>query len=128
MKGLALKDMRVVSAMDSHIEGSSEILPLGVTKQGDFSRTSSVLSEEEFQALIEHVDALLRKIATEILAGSSRIAPVKADKMTACQYCRYREICQFDQVFPDNRYREIRHLKDEEVIQAITGAAGEVRE
>lgn len=128
MKGLALKDMRVVSAMDSHIEGSSEILPLGVTKQGDFSRTSSVLSEEEFQALIEHVDALLRKIATEILAGSSRIAPVKADKMTACQYCRYREICQFDQVFPDNRYREIRHLKDEEVIQAITGTAGEVRE
>lgn len=128
MKGLALRDLQVVMAMDSQMEGNSEILPLGVTTQGEFYRASSALSEEEFQALIEHVDALLRDIATEILDGGSRIEPAKTEKLTACQYCRYREICQFDLLFPDNRYREIRHLRDEEVIQAITGTGREVSE
>ena len=51
-----LKDVNVVKAMDSDIESAySLIIPAALKKDGDFTATSSVVTEEQFDILLDSV-------------------------------------------------------------------------
>ncbi|MFZ5969583.1 MAG: helicase-exonuclease AddAB subunit AddB [Bacillota bacterium] len=119
MKGLALKDVRVVREMDQGIQGQSEVLPVGLKKDDTFFSTSSAASLEDFQQLIVHVERLIREISLEMMNGNIRIQPIKNGKATACQYCPYKAICQFDKLFEDNGYKNLKKLDDQEVLKRI---------
>jgi ATP-dependent helicase/nuclease subunit B len=119
MTGLALEDVRLVRQLDREIGKSSEILPVALTKDEGFTKNSSVLASEDFMALISHVKGLLQEIGREIMGGKVKIEPVKNNTRTACAFCPYRAVCQFDRLLEDNNYRNIRPLKDEEVIERI---------
>ncbi|MEA4925335.1 MAG: helicase-exonuclease AddAB subunit AddB [Syntrophomonadaceae bacterium] len=119
MKGLVLEDARLIRKLDDQIAGSSAIIPVTMTVNGGFAKTSSVLPVAGFAALIRHVEELLRKIGREIMAGAARIEPVKNGQRRACAYCAYPSVCQFDRLLPDNNYKNIRPLKDDEVIARL---------
>lgn len=119
LKGLVLKDVNIVKRMDSYIDGNSEVLPLGVKKDDTFYANSSVLGEEEFFDLLGHVRHLIKDIGTEMLQGKIRIEPVKKGDDTACKYCPFDGICQFDNQLEDNGYKLIHKLNGEEVIERI---------
>ncbi len=119
MTGLALKDVQLVRQLDRAIGNNSEILPLALTKSEDFTKNSSVLAAGDFMALIQHVEGLLQEIGREIISGKVKIEPVKDHTRTACAFCPYRAVCQFDRLLEDNNYRNIRPLPDEEVIARI---------
>lgn len=125
LKGLVLKDVNIAKCMDDSIEGHSEVLPLGIKKDGSFYAYSSVLEEEEFFNLLGHVRKLIQNIGTEILQGNIRINPVKKGKETACKYCPYDGICQFDNVLEDNGYRLIHKMDSQEVVRRIAEERGE---
>lgn len=118
MKGLVLQDVNIVRHMDHDIQGYSSIIPVALSKNDSFYN-SSVISSEDFSALISHVKKMVQEIAEEIMMGKVRIDPVQSQKQTACDYCPYRGICQFDTLFTANKYRSLRPLNDEEVIQMI---------
>jgi ATP-dependent helicase/nuclease subunit B len=126
MKGLVLKDVNIVRRMDRDLEGSSDILPVSINKDETLSKTSSALEEEELNALLQHVEGLLKEIGREILQGNIKIEPVKSEGKTACSFCPYKAICQFDSLLEDNGYRHYRKLDNGEVIARIT-KGGEVR-
>ncbi len=119
LKGLVLKDVHVVQCMDRDINGYSEVLPLGIKKDGTFHSRSSVLEEEQFFRLLGHIRRLIRDIGDEMLHGNIRIEPVRKGKETACRFCPYDGICQFDSRLEDNGYRLIHPLKDKEVLRKI---------
>jgi len=126
MKGVVLDDIKIIHQMDSEIQGYSDIIPVALTRDGNLMKNSSVLKEEDFLALIEHVEGLTKEIGQEIMRGKVRIEPVNKGQQKACDYCLYRSICQFDKLFADNNYKNIRHLKDEEVIARLNSEKGGV--
>ena len=67
---------------------------------------------------------LVKDISEEMLRGNIRIYPVKQGKKTACDYCEYRGICQFDTLFEDNYYHNINKLNNDEVIKVLQSKQG----
>lgn len=120
LSGLVLKDVNIVKCMDSQISGWSEVLPVGISAKNDsFYKDSSALHEEEFLALLQHIRQLVSQAGMEMLEGSIRVNPIKKGKETACQYCPYRGICQFDRRLEDNTYRIIPNLEKDQIIQEL---------
>ncbi len=120
MKGVVLKDVKVVRQIDRTINGHSEIIPVALNHEEVFYKNSAVLEEENFSALMNHIDNLLKQIAREMLQGQIRIEPVKNQGQKACTYCPYPSVCQFDHLLPENNYRTIKYLKNDEVIKRIS--------
>ncbi|MBF8982559.1 helicase-exonuclease AddAB subunit AddB [Lutibacter sp. B2] len=119
MKGLVLKDVNIVRHMDKDLEGYSDIIPVGLNKNGEFYSKSSAIDEETFKDLIHYVRNLVKEISGEMMKGNIQIAPCKNGKQTSCDYCSYKSICQFDTMFEDNEYKSMKKLSDQEVIGKI---------
>ncbi|NPV92120.1 MAG: helicase-exonuclease AddAB subunit AddB [Firmicutes bacterium] len=105
MKGIVLADPEVARLMDRAVGSSSDIVPLGIKKDGGFSSRSSVLDRNQFASLRRHLRSVLQESGREILEGGTRISPYRRGDRHACQYCSYRPVCQFDQLVEGNRYR-----------------------
>jgi ATP-dependent helicase/nuclease subunit B len=119
MRGLVLNDLKVIKSMDKDIEKYSDIIPVTLNKGEEISKTSSVVSEDEFFNLIVHVRNLIKEIGKEILKGNVKIEPCKKGKHISCRYCPFLAICQFDGAFQDNKVKYINELKPEEVLEKI---------
>ncbi len=118
MKGLVLADVKLIKEMDRDIEGLSSIIPARINKDGNLGK-SSAATMEQFDELCKYSKRLLTQMAQEMMEGRVSISPYKEKKATACDYCPYSAVCQFDPSFQDNRYRIIRDIKDEEIWSAI---------
>ncbi|WP_026476627.1 helicase-exonuclease AddAB subunit AddB [Alkaliphilus transvaalensis] len=121
MKGVVLKDLKVIKEIDKDITSYSDIIPVKLNKGEEISKTSNVLSKDDFNDLILHVRHLVKEISWEMLKGNVKIYPCKKGKQVSCQYCLYQGICQFDSSLEDNVYRNIKELKDEEILEKIKG-------
>lgn len=124
LKGLTLKDATLVEAMDPHISNSSDILPVGLKKDGDFTASSKVATMEEFDCLLQHVQDHVIKMAQSILSGDISIQPIEFDGLRACQYCDFLSVCQFDPTLSGNKVKYLPTIKKEEVLQKICLAYG----
>ncbi len=128
MDGITVKSLNVIKAIDKDIEDTktSDIVKVGLKTDGDFRKDSAVLEEQEFYGLINHVKSIVVETALEVLKGNIKIEPCKRDKRTACEYCKFAAICQFDRNFDNNDYRNIKKLSDDEVLKRIKlGDGGE---
>ncbi len=119
LRGLVLEDVNIVREMDREITSYSDIIPAGLKKDDSFNSNSALLSEEDFEYLLGHVDNLLRKVSHELVGGKVKIEPYKLQDKTACDYCPYLSICQFDRQLPGNNYRNLPPLKDNDAILKI---------
>lgn len=119
MRGLVLKDINIIKGMDREAEGHSQIIPVYISRDGSIGKASSVATGEDFQYLISHVENLIKEIGKEILKGNVKIEPCKRGKQISCEYCDYLSICQFDTLLEDNRYRNIKKMETEEVLEKI---------
>lgn len=119
LNGLLLKDAKLVRAMDKNMETYSLIIPATFKKNGDFSSTSSVITEEQFNLLRKYVNDKMVEICEDMLSGDVKIEPCKSDKVTYCDYCDYSAICQFDTSIKDNKYRRIAKKNKEDIWASI---------
>jgi ATP-dependent helicase/nuclease subunit B len=120
MKGLLLADVKLIREMDTGIDGDSLIIPARVNKNGDLGR-SSAATAEQFGIIKRHVKKLLQNLGEEMLKGSISISPYRRKLMTACAYCGYMSICQFDTSLAGNNYRNLYDKKDAEVWELMGG-------
>jgi len=116
LKGLVLKDARVVKAMDKDIEGYSLVIPAAFKKDGEFKASSDVVTEEEFNLLREYVNKKMKELCEEMLSGEIKIQPFKNSNKTHCEYCDFSSICQFDTDIKENKYKVIIKKPKEEVL------------
>lgn len=114
LKGVALANPEVIKMMDAHITGHSELLPVGLGKNG-FYAYSQVLTEEGFGLLMAFLQALLGKIGASMMTGEVAIAPYRLGQFSPCVYCIYHPVCQFDPLWKGNQYRSLSPLDGQEV-------------
>lgn len=117
MNGIILADVKLVKAMDTNMTTESQNLNLGVKKDGSFTKMP-VATQEQLKDLCKHTKKLLKKFAEEILDGDIKNEPIKNKKHTPCEYCDYKEICNFDREL-GNKFRTVNELKNEEVFEQI---------
>ncbi len=114
MKGLVLADVKLIKEMDREISGDSLIIPARINKDGTIGR-SSAATQEQFRVLRAHVRKLLASIGSGILDGNVVVSPYKKHAVTACTYCSYSSICQFDTSMKDNKYRVLADMDESEL-------------
>ena len=109
MKGLILADVSVVKMMDNKLEsGSSDIIPVYISKDGNISeKKSSVVGKEDFEKLQLDVRNIIKEISKEILRGKIDIKPYNYRRKTGCDYCKYKAICMFNPNIKGNTYNYV---------------------
>ncbi len=114
MKGLVLADVKLIKAMDRELDGDSLIIPARINKDGSLGR-STAATQEQFKILRKHVRRTLTAIGSGILEGNVAISPYRKSTMTACTYCSYSSVCQFDTSVRGNSYRFLKEHKEEDL-------------
>lgn len=120
MNGLVLKDPDVAIMMDEHLAaGNSDIIPVRLKKDGDFYKNSRVADETAFALLRNYIETLIKRAGIHIVSGKIELNPYENDKGTACRFCPFRSVCQFDPILRENKYRRLVPLSDDEVLEHI---------
>lgn len=131
VNGLVQGRMDNISAMDSTIsEGEksviSNVIPVALDKTGNFTKKSSIASENDFKELISYVHNKIGAIGNNILCGDVDINPYTKLKGNGergvdnpCKYCEYSTICGFDTKIPGYNYRNIENIQKEEIWKKI---------
>lgn len=116
MKGLMLADTELARMMDMQVEqGASELLPFEIKKDGTFGSRSSVATSEQFQGLTEYVRCTVKEISTRMTNGEIHIEPYAKGTMTACDYCAYKPVCQFDGETGGNQHRQLSKWNNKQI-------------
>jgi len=123
MNGLILGNVEVVKMMDNNlITGNSNIIPAYIDKEGNVSKNKpSILEKEDFLALQNKVEKVIKQISEEIMSGEIAQKPVYfyKNKRTACEFCNYKAICGFDSKMCNNSYNFIPNLPKNEILSKL---------
>ncbi|MCL6456694.1 MAG: helicase-exonuclease AddAB subunit AddB [Gorillibacterium sp.] len=122
MKGLLLADQESIGLMDAQMQtesGNSEIIPIGIKKDGSFRKGASIATEEQWDLMRGHVRKTIRGIGSRIIAGGVEIEPYRQGKKIACTFCSYKSVCQLDPDLPGGEFRSFPSLKGEGIWQAM---------
>lgn len=94
LQGYSNSDIEILSKFDKNYENSELIKSMKTTKDGNFSRYSKVLSDEDFSRIIDYTDIKINEAVDSILNGDFSINPKVIDKdNVSCKYCKYKDIC-----------------------------------
>ena len=124
MRGLVLKDLKVIREMDHEIDTYSDVLPVGLTSTGDFTKGSSLVTENEFDLLQRYAIHCIGETAASILGGIIVAEPAQLKQWRACHHCEYECICQYDDQFVDNQPRKMADLSDQDALQRMIQKLG----
>ncbi|GAB2533348.1 helicase-exonuclease AddAB subunit AddB [Gracilibacillus alcaliphilus] len=120
MKGLLVNETDIIRMMDNTLEsGRSNIVPAGFSKTGSIYKGSNVAEREVFNELRQYIHHLMRQSGLHITEGKVELNPFQQKQHTACTFCDYRSVCQFDPTLTENNYRKLKDMKDEEAISAM---------
>ena len=119
MKGVVVEDPEVIQSLDSHFTRKSDVIPVSRNKDGSMGRFSKTLSEEEFRRVMTYTDDKVKSLGNAIVTGDIEPHPYKKGKSSACDYCPYNSICQFDERMPECHYREMAPMDKEQIMEAI---------
>ncbi|GAA0350327.1 helicase-exonuclease AddAB subunit AddB [Bacillus horti] len=120
MKGLLVADKEIVQLMDTQLETQhSDVIPVGLKKDGSFYSQSKVASPEEFTELRHYVRKQMKEIGTEVTNGSISITPFKMKQKIACTFCPYKSVCHYDQSLEENTYTQLKSKSSATVIEEI---------
>ena len=108
LDGIILNDDGVISAMDKELRDNpnykSEAVNISSDKKGGYSVKNLVL-REQFHMLLSDCENLIKETGERILDGEFFIRPYRFGDVTACDYCIYKSICNFDNTV--NSYRTL---------------------
>ena len=110
MKGLILADVKVAIMQDNNLipSTSSKVIPAYMDKDGNLSsKKSSSITKEEFTKLQNYANKTIKEIINEILNGNIELKPYYKNKKTPCEYCIYKNICDFNSGLFKTEYRFI---------------------
>ncbi|HUC84773.1 MAG TPA: PD-(D/E)XK nuclease family protein [Candidatus Acidoferrales bacterium] len=75
------------------------------------SNSTEALGGKEFIALLDEVEAQLRRLGERIFSGAAGVDPYCKGAATACDYCDYRAVCRIDDW--THKFRELRAVEGE---------------
>lgn len=135
MKGLVIKDLKVVKEMDKTLEGGgrSSIIPVtlnkpkkGSTEEEFRADSTSVITYGGFNALRTHMKEKVKEVCEDMLDGIIEVTPCKNGKSTYCDFCEFSSICQFDNTLGINKYKIMPRRDKKELIESLEAEGGEI--
>lgn len=113
LTGFTSSDISRINILEDLDGKSSVVSKLAITKNGELSKNSKVISDEDMKDMIKLVEDKILEASTSILNNDFSINPKVIDnKNVSCTYCRYKDICY--KRIKDYVYYETK--KEEEVI------------
>ncbi|RWZ55194.1 helicase-exonuclease AddAB subunit AddB [Halobacillus fulvus] len=126
MQGLLLENEQVVQMMDTGLEkGQSRIVPAGLKAKGGFYSNSKTADAERFRELSDYIRELMTKAGTDITSGKVDLNPYQQKQETACTFCSYRSVCQFDPTLENNQFRKLKEINEEDVLRRMIERKGD---
>ena len=114
MSGLVTLDEEDIPLLDNNLSEAaqqylyaSDIIPVRLTNKGRVHKGSDCMSQAELQEFMQLTYQRIQALGSAILDGEVAIAPYRTNYGSACDFCAYHAICQFDPLLPANNYREI---------------------
>jgi len=127
MQGLLKADGNVVQMMDHTLDsGRSDIIPAGLKKDGSFYKDSKVADEETFASLRNHVHELMVQAGIDITSGGVHLNLFQYKQNTACTFCPFRSVCQFEPILESNQYHRLKDMKDDEILAQLRKNISEI--
>jgi len=120
MKGLLINNEQVVRKMDTTLDyGYSQIVPAAIGKSGNFYRNARVASPEVFNILREYMDELIKQAGILMTTGDVRLNPYEHRGRSACTFCPFDSVCQFDPTLENHNFRRLVDMKDDEILRKL---------
>ncbi len=102
------------------IPGSkSQVIPVAVKKDGDFSSTSRVMTTEQFQALMAHTRKKMQEFGERIFSGEIAAEPYYLRSECGCDTCHLNAVCGVEKKEISARRREYPDMSEEEIWEAL---------
>lgn len=94
LTGFTSSDISRINILED-LDGKSNVVSkLAITKNGELSKNSKVISDEDMKDMIKLVEDKILEASTSILNNDFSINPKVIDnKNVSCTYCRYKDIC-----------------------------------
>lgn len=122
MKGLLTENAESLIAMDEELElgGSSNIVPVYLKKDGTTSLSKSRVVQPSDMGQIQQYVRHKHKVAGDgILSGETGIKPYRLKGRTACDYCSFKSVCQFDPTDHEQLYHQLQADKTDNIVSKI---------
>ena len=101
-------------------QGQSKMIPAYIDKSGSLSpKRTKGITKEQFDILQEYIQKTIKEIGTEILEGNIELKPYNKNGITPCEYCEYKQICNFNPSLYKNEYNYIPKISKEEIIEKM---------
>lgn len=112
LRGIVNNDPAVIKLFDGSIGKKSSVIPVGFNKDGSFSSSSSVASEDDLKVIAGHV--IRKSLELRDAKDSGQISPNPAvyEKKSPCSYCEYSDCCRFDRSIPGFKERKLKKFTD----------------
>ena len=98
-EGLVNSDRGIVESLDEKLSeagASSYAIPVSTKKDGDYSKSSKIISGEDYEVVSDFTMKKIADMGSEIMAGNIGITPVVHRDRDACTYCEFKGICPYD--------------------------------
>ncbi|WP_416150502.1 helicase-exonuclease AddAB subunit AddB [Salipaludibacillus sp. HK11] len=130
MKGLLSSSLNVIKQMDLELETGrrSEMLPVGLKKDGEPYANSKVITEPDYKTLRSYLRNHVKKVGTSIMQGNINLTPYKKKQNIPCTFCSYKSFCQFDPSIESNDFRYLSGHSNEDILELIREQEGEAHE
>lgn len=108
MNGVVVNEPEVIENITGEFSGYSDIIPLRSSSKGiSGTGKDSLMDDESFSDFQHEVDMKVREICQNLISGNNRAHPMKTKATSACAFCGFKGICQFDVKFEDCNYEFI---------------------
>ena len=117
LTGLVNEDDTCLDLMDAR---TGSVTPVRYKKDGDFdSRNTALVSTEELKKISSFIRNKMMEIGEQIIQGEIAMNPEKGELSSPCNYCDYKNICQFEPGLGGNAYRIAPQIDRNEAKQFI---------
>jgi len=126
LNGIANEDRSVIERLDEELQGAqsanSDVIPVGVNKDGSLKKASKTLATSDFTALSAYVNETILHLGQRMMKGDVSVSPYALAEKTGCDFCEFRSVCHFDSRAPGFSYRRLKELSEEELLCEMRGA------
>lgn len=123
IKPRGIFDQSCAESLDRNLaDGESDVIQCRRNQNGQFSKTSDVVTSEQFVALLDYAAKIMAQLAQRLLVGEVDIQPYLLNDRTACSTCEFKSVCRFDR--ETNRYNLLEPLKRDEALNQIRSGGG----
>ena len=122
LTGLAPDDLALLEAQSPNFQ---QVLNVKVNTGGTLRKGTLATDANGFQALMNRTLKKAGEHLDGIRAGQANVAPSQFRQQNACQYCDWRDICQFDERLDGRCVRRFESIRADEVLKRLKLEDGE---